>query len=119
MDELAEFRRRNAWILWSAALFSLFVNLLVMTGPLYMLQVYERVLGSGSEETLLALSILVAFLFAMMGVLDYARARVAARYGARLQEAFDARVFRAALGRAQRTGQAQSALRRSGVRCKD
>ncbi len=110
MDELAEFRRRNAWILWSAALFSLFVNLLVMTGPLYMLQVYERVLGSGSEETLLALSILVAFLFAMMGVLDHARARVAARYGARLQEAFDARVFRAALGRAQRTGRAQSAL---------
>ncbi len=110
MNELAEFRRRNAWILWSAALFSLFVNLLVMTGPLYMLQVYDRVLGSGSEETLLALSILVAFLFAMMGVLDFARARVAGRYGARLQEAFDARVFRAALGRAQRTGQVQSAL---------
>lgn len=109
-DELADFRRRNAWILWSAALFSLFVNLLMMTGPLYMLQVYERVLGSGSEETLLALSVLVAFLFLMMGILDFARARVAARFGARMQEAFDARVFRAALDRAQRTGQAQSAL---------
>nr|WP_254656295.1 type I secretion system permease/ATPase [Jannaschia sp. CCS1] len=109
-DELAEFRRRNAWILWSVALFSLFVNLLMLTGPLYMLQVYERVLGSGSEETLLALSVLVAFLFAMMGILDYARARVAARFGARMQEAFDARVFRAALDRAQRTGQAQTAL---------
>lgn len=78
IDELAEFRRRNSWILWSVALFSLFVNLLMMTGPLYMLQVYERVLGSGSEETLLALTILVAFLFAMMGILDFARARVAA-----------------------------------------
>lgn len=109
-DELAEFRRRNAWILWSVALFSLFVNVLMLTGPLYMLQVYERVLGSGSEETLLALSVLVAFLFLMMGILDYARARVAARFGARLQEAFDARVFRAALDRAQRTGQAQTAL---------
>lgn len=109
-DELADFRRRNAWILWSVALFSMFVNLLMMTGPLYMLQVYERVLGSGSEETLLALSVLVAFLFLMMGILDYARARVAARFGARMQEAFDARVFRAALDRAQRTGQAQSAL---------
>lgn len=109
-DELADFRRRNAWILWSVALFSLFVNVLMMTGPLYMLQVYERVLGSGSEETLLALSVLVAFLFAMMGILDFARARVAARFGARMQEAFDARVFRAALDRAQRTGQAQSAL---------
>jgi len=109
-DELADFRRRNGWILWSVGVFSLFVNALMMTGPLYMLQVYERVLGSGSEETLLALSLLVLFLFAMMGVLDFARARVAARFGARLQEAFDARVFRAALGRAQRTGHAQSAL---------
>lgn len=110
MDELGEFRRRHAWILWSVGLFSLFVNLLMMTGPLYMLQVYERVLGSGSEETLLALTVLVAFLFLMMGILDFARARVAARYGARLQEAFDARVFRAAMSKAQRTGQAQSAL---------
>lgn len=110
IDELAEFRRRNGWILWTVALFSLFVNVLMLTGPLFMLQVYERVLGSGSEETLLALSALAAFLFLMMGVLDYARARVAARFGARLQETFDARVFRAALGRAQRTGQAQTAL---------
>ena len=109
-DELAEFRRRNAWILWSILLFSLFVNVLMMTGPLYMLQVYERVLGSGSEETLLALTILVAFLFLMMGILDFVRARVAARYGARLQDGFDARVFRAAMTRAQRTGQAQTAL---------
>ncbi|MEX3016814.1 type I secretion system permease/ATPase [Gymnodinialimonas hymeniacidonis] len=90
--------------------FSLFVNVLMLTGPLYMLQVYERVLGSGSEETLLALTILVGFLFLMMGLLDFARARVAARYGAKLQQAFDARVFRAALSRAQRTGQAQTAL---------
>ena len=35
-------------------LFSVFVNLLMLTGPLFMLQVYDRVLGSGSEETLLA-----------------------------------------------------------------
>ncbi|WP_224816875.1 type I secretion system permease/ATPase [Hasllibacter sp. MH4015] len=109
-DELDAFRRRNGWILWSIALFSLFVNALMMTGPWFMLQVYERVLGSGSEETLLSLSILTAFLFAMMGVLDFARARVAARYGARLQDALDGRVFRAALSRAQRTGQAESAL---------
>ncbi|WP_439649767.1 type I secretion system permease/ATPase [Gymnodinialimonas ulvae] len=108
-DELADFRRKYAWILWSVLLFSLFVNLLMLTGPLYMLQVYERVLGSGSEETLLALTILVAFLFIMMGVLDFARSRVAARYGAKLQEAFDARVFRAAMTRARRTGQSQTA----------
>ncbi|MBF9043591.1 type I secretion system permease/ATPase [Rhodobacterales bacterium HKCCE4037] len=109
-EELAAFRRRNAWLLWSVLLFSLFVNVLMLTGPLYMLQVYERVLGSGSEETLLALTLLVGFLFLMMGLLDLARSRVAARYGAKLQQAFDALVFRAALSRAQRTGQAQTAL---------
>ncbi len=109
-DEFAAFRRSNAWILRLVLLFSLFVNVLMLTGPLYMLQIYERVLGSGSEETLLALTILVGFLFAMMGLLDFARSRVAARFGARLQQSFDARVFRAALARAQRTGQAQSAL---------
>ncbi|MEX3016002.1 type I secretion system permease/ATPase [Gymnodinialimonas hymeniacidonis] len=109
-DELDTFRRRNAWLLWSVLLFSLFVNVLILTGPLYMLQVYERVLGSGSEETLLALTVLVGFLFIMMGLLDFARVRVAARYGAKLQQSFDARVFRAALSRAQRTGQAQTAL---------
>ena len=48
----------------------------MLTGPLYMLQVYDRVLGSRSEETLIALSILVAFLYGMMGLLDYARGRI-------------------------------------------
>lgn len=109
-DELTVFRRRNAWLLWSVGLFSMAVNALMLTGPLYMLQVYDRVLGSRSAETLLALSVLILFLFAMMAVLDFARGRVAARYGARLQDALDTRIFAAALARAQRTGEGQTAL---------
>lgn len=109
-DELTQFRRRNAWLLWSIVLFSMAVNALMLTGPLYMLQVYDRVLGSRSEETLVALSVLIAFLFLMMAVLDFVRGRVGARYGARLQEALDERIFAAALSRARRTGEAQSAL---------
>ncbi len=62
-----------------------------------MLQVYDRVLGSRSEETLIALSILVAFLYGMMGLLDYARGRVLARVGARFQDRLDRRVFTAML----------------------
>ena len=50
----------------------------MLTGPLFMLQVYDRVLTSRSEATLVALIILVAFLFLMMGILDYARGRVLA-----------------------------------------
>ena len=56
-------------------IFSFFANLLMLTGPIYMLQVYDRVLGSRSEETLIALSILVAFLYGIMGILDYTRGR--------------------------------------------
>lgn len=80
-------------------IFSFFVNLLMLTGPLFMLQVYDRVLGSRSEETLVALLVLVAGLFALMGVLDFARGRVAARIGAAFQTHLDARVFAATLSR--------------------
>jgi ATP-binding cassette subfamily C protein len=110
IDELAQQRRANSGLLWSILLFSMFTNLLMLTGPLYMLQVYDRVLGSRSEETLLALSLLVTFLFVMMGVLDYVRGRVAARVGARLQDGLDSRVFGAALTRARRQGGPQTGL---------
>lgn len=83
----------------AAFLFSAVVNLLMLTAPLYMLQVYDRVLTSRSEETLVALSLLATFLFAVMGVLDHARGRVLARIGARLQGALDVRVRQAALDR--------------------
>jgi ATP-binding cassette, subfamily C, bacterial len=114
-DELSLFRRRNAWLLWLVALFSLAVNLLMLTGPIYMLQVYDRVLGSGSQETLVALTVLIVFLFLMMGILDHVRARVAARYGARLLEALDARVFRAALDRVAADGRPSSGLQDLGA----
>ncbi|MEM9319941.1 MAG: type I secretion system permease/ATPase [Pseudomonadota bacterium] len=97
-------------ILWSVFFFSMIVNALMLTGPVYMLQIYDRVLGSGSEETLVALSILVTFLFLMMGIVDWVRARVAARVGARLQDGLDERVFRAALTRARLDGAGQAGL---------
>ncbi|MDF2233532.1 type I secretion system permease/ATPase [Albimonas sp. CAU 1670] len=83
----------------SVAIFSFFVNLLMLTGPIFMLQVYDRVLSSRSEATLLALIVIMGFLFLMMGVLDYARGRVLARAGARFQARLDNRVFEAILRR--------------------
>jgi len=77
----------------SVGIFSAFVNLLMLTGPLFMLQVYDRVLGSRSEETLVALLVLITGLYLLMGVLDYARGRVAARVGAGFQARLDRRVF--------------------------
>ncbi|MFO6466127.1 type I secretion system permease/ATPase [Jannaschia sp. KMU-145] len=81
------------------AIFSVAVNLLMLTGPLYMLQVYERVLTSRSEATLVALSILAAALFVAMAVLDHLRARIALRLGARLQSALDRHVATATASR--------------------
>ena len=98
--ELRLVQRETRGLLSAAIFFSIFVNLLMLTGPLYMLQVYDRVLGSRSEATLVALSILVIFLFFAMGLLDHARGRLLARIGARLQARLDRRVFEAASARA-------------------
>ncbi|MFA5529099.1 MAG: type I secretion system permease/ATPase [Thiohalomonadaceae bacterium] len=60
------------------------VNLLALTGAFYMLQVYDRVLTSGSMETLLALSLLALMLYLFQGLFDVIRAQVLVRVGARL-----------------------------------
>ncbi|MEP2642817.1 type I secretion system permease/ATPase [Roseobacter sp.] len=92
-QELRRVRKRSRSLYWAVALFSLFANLLMLTGPLYMLQVYDRVLGSGSQETLVALSMIVIFMYAIMGLLDFTRGRIMARVGARFQDDLDRRVF--------------------------
>jgi ATP-binding cassette, subfamily C, bacterial len=97
--ELRAARKDQRNLLWAVALFSVFANILQLTGSLYMLQVYDRVLGSRSEATLVALSGLVACLFLAMGILEGARSRVMARIGARIQDRMDRRVFSAAMRR--------------------
>ena len=96
LAELRAARRESNGLLLAVFLFSVFYNLLLFTGPLYMMQVYDRVLGSRSEATLLALTLLIVFLFIVMGLLDHARARVMARVGAAFQSRLDRRVFEAA-----------------------
>ena len=71
----------------------------MLTSPIYMLQVYDRVLGSQSEATLVALTLLLTALFLIMGMLDHYRGRILARIGSRIQQALDARAFHAALTR--------------------
>ncbi len=98
--ELLAARADQRKLLWAVGLFSVFVNILQLTGSLYMLQVYDRVLGSRSEATLVALSVLAACLFLAMGLLDGARSRVMQRIVcAHRGPALDRRVFSAALRR--------------------
>ncbi|MBI1217293.1 MAG: type I secretion system permease/ATPase [Rhodobacteraceae bacterium] len=86
-------------ILPVVVLFGIVQNLLLLTGPLYMLQVYDRVLVSRSEPTLVALTGLLVLAYAGMGVLEHARARLMVRLGARWMSRLDRRVFAAALSR--------------------
>ncbi|UWQ80009.1 type I secretion system permease/ATPase [Leisingera sp. S132] len=111
-EELRQVRRQSRGLYWFTGVFSFFVNLLMLTGPLYMMQVYDRVLGSRSEATLLALSLLVVFLYGMMGLLDYARGRIMARVGARFQAALDKRVFDAMI---RRSAVAQDPVAQTGL----
>lgn len=60
-------------------LLSLVINLLMLTGPLYMLQIYDRVLASGSVPTLMVISAFAFGMFAFYGILDGFRQRILAR----------------------------------------
>ncbi len=77
----------------STALFSCLVNILMLTGPLFMLQVYDRVLTSGSVPTLVTLIAIVIVLYAYYGFLEYLRARILVRIGRRVEERLRDRVF--------------------------
>lgn len=59
--------------------FSFFVNLFILTVPLYMLQLFDRVIGSYSGETLFYLTIIALFALAVMGALDMARSYIMIR----------------------------------------
>ena len=112
--ELRGARREARHLFWAVGLFSAAVNLLMLTGPLFMLQVYDRVLSSRSVETLTALFALVVGLFLLMGLIDVARNRVMIRVAARFQERMESRVFRASLADGVATG--NDAVAKGGMR---
>lgn len=86
-------------------LISMVTNILMLTGPLFMLQIYDRVLTSRSVPTLVALLLLVAGLFVFMGVLELIRSRILVRVGFRLDRVLNARVFQTVLNfRSKRAG---------------
>ncbi len=73
--------------------FSLFINILMLVPPLYMLQLYDRVLASRSEDTLVMLTLIVVFLFITMALLEVVRSRVLVKVGNKLDSLLSQRVF--------------------------
>src|SRR6476659_4491798 len=82
---------RGAFI--SIGLMSGMSNILMLTGSIFMLEVYDRVLPSRSVPTLVGLVVLAAGLYVAQGGLDLIRSRVLVRIGTSLDEALNARVF--------------------------
>src|ERR1700746_3507574 len=92
-SELGEALRacRTAFI--GVGVMSCMINLLYLTGSLFMLEVYDRVLPSRSVPTLVGLIILAGGLYIAQGLLDLIRSRILGRIGTALDEALNARVF--------------------------
>lgn len=92
-SELGEALRacRNAFV--GLGVMSCMINLLYLTGSLFMLEVYDRVLPSRSVPTLVGLIILAAGLYIAQGILDLIRGRILGRIGTSIDETLNARVF--------------------------
>jgi PrtD family type I secretion system ABC transporter len=92
-SELGEALRscRNAFI--GVGIMSCMINILYLTGSVFMLEVYDRVIPSRSVPTLVGLVILCGGLYIAQGILDMLRSRILGRIGTSLDEALNARVF--------------------------
>lgn len=74
-------------------IFSFAINLLLFAAPLYMLQIYDRVLGTRNEYTLVMISLITLFLMAVYGVLEYVRSRMLVRAGMQFDEVLSQSLF--------------------------
>jgi len=94
---------------WGVALFSAVVNLLMLAGPIYMLQIYDRVLASRNIPTLVALTIFLVGAYAFQGILDLIRSRIVVRAAAILDSRLGDTVHRAVIAIGARGGNAAEA----------
>lgn len=94
-DPVGSALAENKMLFVAAFAFSVAINLLALTVPLYMLQVYDRVLSSRSEETLLLLTIIAVGAVMVFGLLDALRLQLLMRIGLRTSYTLSERVLRA------------------------
>ncbi|WP_292036499.1 type I secretion system permease/ATPase [Mesorhizobium sp.] len=99
---------RSAFL--AVGLFSGMLNVLMLAGSLYMLEIYDRVLPSRSLPTLAGISILLVILYCGQGVLDFVRGRVLVRIGGALDEALGQRVYTSVLRLPLKAGRENDSL---------
>ncbi len=83
----------------TVAVFSFFLNLLMLTPSIYMLQIYDRALNSRNMTTLIMLTLITLGMFALMSAMEWIRSMVLVRIGARLDLQMNQRVFDATFER--------------------
>ncbi|MCK0505604.1 type I secretion system permease/ATPase [Aromatoleum anaerobium] len=97
INALAHAMGRAQRVMLRVGFFSFFINLLMLTAPLYMLQVYDRVLASRSHETLLYITLFAIASLLTMGLLEMVRSRILVRLGAQIDGLLSVRTFRVVL----------------------
>lgn len=95
-NEIADVIRTRTKVFWTVGIFTAFINLLMLVPSVYMLQVYDRVLPSRNEITLLMLTLIMLGLFGMMALLEYVRSMVVIRIGSQLDMRLNNRIYTAA-----------------------
>jgi len=116
--ELARLVRSSGPGLGTAAAFSLAINLLYLAGPLYMLQVYDRVVPSGSVLTLGMLTLGLVLAYLALAGLDAVRARLLTRASLRLDRRIAPLLMTAIVDRPSSAGGARSQLLRDFDTCR-
>lgn len=96
---------------WGVAIVSFVINILMLTGPVFMLQVYDRVLASGSVPTLVVIAILAMVLYLFYGLLEGVRGRILARLGQRADARLSGLVFKISNALPIRLGKQAARLR--------
>lgn len=108
-SELANVLYSMRRIFMAAGLFSFFINALMLVPAIYMMQIYDRVLASRNPMTLLMLTLIVVFLFLLMGALEWVRSELLVRAGAKLDASLRDRVFTACFESTLRKGSGSTA----------
>ncbi|MDZ4867792.1 MAG: type I secretion system permease/ATPase [Alphaproteobacteria bacterium] len=93
MSTIGRSLHRSRKVFLSVGVFSLFINLTMLNGPLFMLQVYDRVLSSQSKETLLFLTLLAAGVLIFQSLMEIVRSNLLIRAGAQLDSELQSQTF--------------------------
>ena len=91
-DTLLKFKK----VFYSIGIFTAVINILMLVPSIYMMEIYDRVLGSKNSFTLIMLSVMAIGLYSLVSVLEYLRAMVVVRIGAKMDSYLNQRVYTAA-----------------------